>query len=415
MENEIAKFRQVMEAPPPTTILDQIQFNLFKTMHKCDKNFTLPLYKQFTVLLSLWDKIKTLKSEMVHTIFHELYFFMTFYSARLEIPRHFVTNLIKDMIQLHKLFLPYGFSVLVNDLPTDYGIEPPSTNNFKIYYKHPGNDEFNTKPVNRTTINQEWERLTTGIERQDHLSCWFETYPMIQVENEWRSINYPNNDSFGLLRSNDTIVGGIFDGCGSGSRAYFASNLGLVKFLDKCKSGSLGIDFLIKTYYELNYEIADIEECGNSAIGIGVDATYIQNSNLQVCQIKYEKGDVLIASSDGLGDNLDPIQISDSGEYGYNSWKDLSPTKHPSIITKLGQVKTRNLENVLKGLSVQDYPKALKSYCLSRAELEIDLWRDDNYFKADKFLKDQMYEAGKKRGLKYGKLDHVGILVLPLE
>ncbi|KAJ3318166.1 hypothetical protein HDV06_000795 [Boothiomyces sp. JEL0866] len=464
MENEITKFREVCEAPPPTTFLDQVQFNLYKTIHRCDKNFTLSLYKQITTLFSLWDKIKTFKTEIVHTIFHELYFFITFYSARLEIPRHFTVNLVKDMIHLHDLFLPYGFNVLVNDLPSDYGAQQPTTNEFKSYYKHPGNEEFNIMQVNNTTINQEWEKLTQGLDKQPELSCWFETYPLIQVQNDWRSINYPNNDSFGLLRNNDTIVGGIFDGCGSGTRAYFASNLGLVKFLEKCKSGSLGIDFLIKTYFELNNEISGIDECGNStlglfcikngiintliagdvelflvrqgkvidmqlnypfcristssapgAIGNGVDETYIQSSNLQVCKIKYQKGDVLIASSDGLGDNLDPIQISDPNEYGYESWKSLSPTKHPCVITKLGEEKTKNLENILKDVKVEDYPKVLKTYCISRSELEIDLWKDDQYFNGDKYTKDQMYEQGKKKGLKYGKLDHVGILVLVLE
>ncbi|KAJ3270421.1 hypothetical protein HDV01_007831 [Terramyces sp. JEL0728] len=433
MENEISEFYRVLETPPPANIVDQMQFHLYKSLHKCDSKFTVSLYRQLNILISLWTKIKSLQTEIVHTIFHELYFFITFHSARIDIPRHYAHNLIKDMIQLHDLFLPFGFNVLVNDLPSDYGIEPVSLTEFEYYFKHPGNQEFNVLVVNQTTIDQEWGKITTGLETQDQLSCWFETYPLIQVQNEWRSINYPNNDSFGLLRNKDTIVGGIFDGCGSGSRAYFASNLGLVKYLQKCKQGNLDMDFLIKTYYELNSEIMNIEECGNStlglftvkngilntliaggAIGNGVDHVYIESSNLQVCKIKHEKGDVLIASSDGLGDNLDPIQISDPKDYGYDSWKDLSPTKHPSVIAKLGEAKTKNLETLLKDVDINDYPRVLKSYCLSRAELEIDLWKDDKYFHSDKFAKDQMYEEGKKRGLKYGKLDHVGILVVPL-
>ncbi|KAI8896088.1 hypothetical protein BC833DRAFT_119453 [Globomyces pollinis-pini] len=275
---------------------DDVQINMmdrvwFSLQRKNDPKFTIQLWKKHQILYDLWNQVIKSSTKYDPTYLANAYQrflgFQSFWLARFLDPNETnYKNFIKSSI--NPLLVPVlmetsGWRCLVREfIPNDYNdslqtiqIQPFGTfNAFHRSYGEPAMDSTKFK-LNGMDLNQMWSTITDQKTVFDTPSLWTDTYAKVPDENGvLKSLNYPNADAFGILKStNNSFAGALFDGSGSGSKPYYAANIGVLTFLRLCEEGLVNVktlkevqEFLIASYWKVHKVLSDMEECGNATV-----------------------------------------------------------------------------------------------------------------------------------------------------
>ncbi|KAI8906303.1 hypothetical protein EDD86DRAFT_219710 [Gorgonomyces haynaldii] len=349
----------------------------------------------------------------------------------------------------------------------------------EIFYS-PRQQDLEEEDGGQGSLSEHWKSLK-DIPYVEMSHLYTDTYPKQVVNGVEQSMNHPNADAFGIIRlSNGGFFAAVLDGSGAGRGPYRAAQLSLVLFLKKALKHTFTdtmntVQFLVETFHQMHQTLVD-DEIAASTTGVfmvclpsahemvmhyliagdvelflsrknqmlnlslaqpfprtnvtvtpgglgkgwaAMDGLLMQNSNLHVGCAYLQPGDTLIASSDGFGDNVDPILCNTPEQVLGKPIKDWDLLdkgfSHPYWTWLLHQYKARNVAQLFSLESKQDWPKIAHQYLLNQTQGERMLYASEEYKNASRSQKTAMFKiakerAGTSRG--FGKMDHCGMLFI---
>mmetsp|Transcript_22659 Transcript_22659/g.70363 ORF Transcript_22659/g.70363 Transcript_22659/m.70363 type:complete len:584 (-) Transcript_22659:442-2193(-) len=134
--------------------------------------------------------------------------------------------------------------------------------------------------------------------------------------------------------------------------------------------------------------------------------------------------DLILMASDGLGDTIDPVQMSKPesvGLMGCEDWIAFAQSRSSKeAVAQLAEIKMQNLQVAIPAEVCEEGPAAVlaraKDHAFEATSGERDMYNTPEYRQMTRFEKIAKFEQAKKEGLDvgqksiWGKMDHVGMM-----